>query len=105
MTSDSAATGPSGVVPGDGAWSTSFHAWNSRADFEAGAYDDAVLSSNGGLTLPTGVTDGSWTSPWHVPTAAFTSLVPSWQAETPAGSWVEIGLQVRTATTQSQWSR
>lgn len=90
--------------PGDGLWPTAFHAWTRPADFESGTYDGGITSTpDGGITLGAGTSAGQWTSGWHTPTEAFSHLVPSWQADTPAGSWVEIELQVGTATTQSQW--
>lgn len=89
----------------DGAWPTDFHAWSSRADFARGT-SEGVRGGRGrdsGITLAAGATTGTWTSTWHTPHDAFTQLVPSWQTSTPSGSWVEIGLQVRTPTTESQW--
>jgi Peptidase_C39 like family len=88
--------------PLDGAWPTDFHAWTTAADFAAGTAE-GVSAVGDAITLAAGATDGSWTSPWYAPAAGFSQLVPSWQPSTPSGSWVEIGLQVRTATTESQW--
>ena len=36
-----------------------------------------------------------WTSAWVPPGQAFTELVPSWAARTPAGSWVQVLVRVR----------
>jgi len=97
--------GPQEAAPqeaGPGAWPTDFTAWTTDADFAAGS-SDGVLLGGGAITLPAGATEGAWTSPWYQPPAGFTQLVPSWQANTPSGSWVEIGLQVRTATAESGW--
>lgn len=95
------ASGPDDV---GGAWPTDFHAWTSEHDFARGTGQDVrVIGDDGAVRLAAGATTGSWTSPWHTPSDAFTQLVPSWQTSTPSGSWVEIGLQVRTATTESQW--
>ena len=46
---------------------------------------------------------GSWTSPWVDPASGLTELVPSWQATTPGGSWVEVRARVRTAATTGSW--
>lgn len=44
----------------------------------------------------------AWTSSWTTPSHTFTHLVPSWNASTPAGSWIQVLLQVRdTAGTAS----
>lgn len=44
----------------------------------------------------------TWTSPWTTPATSFTQLVPSWNASTPAGSWIQVLVQVRdTAGTTS----
>jgi hypothetical protein len=100
---ESPATSPAGVP--DGAWPTDFNAWTTYGDFVRGSADGVRLSLAGGgaLTLRPGATEGSWTSPWYAPDDGFTHLVPSWHADTPSGSWVEIGLQARTATTESMW--
>lgn len=45
----------------------------------------------------------SWVSPEVVPGHPFTDLVPSWNARTPAGSWVEI--EARATEDGVHWSR
>ncbi|MCX6396600.1 MAG: peptidase C39 family protein [Propionibacteriales bacterium] len=37
----------------------------------------------------------TWTSGWTSPATTFTQLVPSWNASTPVGSWVQVLVQVR----------
>ncbi|MGI9157480.1 MAG: C39 family peptidase [Marmoricola sp.] len=37
-----------------------------------------------------------WTSHWITPRHVFTELIPSWQATTPANSWVQIGVRAKT---------
>lgn len=37
---------------------------------------------------------GSWTSPWLAP-QSFRRLIPSWNAITPAGTWLQVLVQVR----------
>ena len=39
-----------------------------------------------------------WTSPFHAPRFAATELIASWSAHTPAGTWIEVEAQARTAT-------
>lgn len=39
---------------------------------------------------------GRWTSPWVRPRFRLTEAVPSWRAETPAGTWVSIEMRGRT---------
>jgi peptidase C39-like protein len=58
---------------------------------------------DGALTLTAGATEGTWTSPWLTTPEPFTETVPSWQADTPGGSWLGLDLQVRTSTTESHW--
>ena len=40
---------------------------------------------------------GSWTSPWTEPGFALTELVPSWDARTPEGTFVQVQVRGRTA--------
>jgi hypothetical protein len=39
---------------------------------------------------------GSWTSAWHDPGFAFSQAVPSWNANTPARTWIQVELRART---------
>jgi hypothetical protein len=39
---------------------------------------------------------GSWTSAWHDPGFAFSQAVPSWNASTPARTWIQVELRART---------
>ncbi len=39
---------------------------------------------------------GSWTSAWHDPGFAFSQAVPSWNATTPAQTWIQVELRART---------
>ena len=41
---------------------------------------------------------GTWTSAEVGPGFDFTELVPSWNAHTPAGTWIEVSLRVTTST-------
>jgi peptidase C39-like protein len=55
----------------------------------AGAYDDPYGES--GISYQS----GSWTSDWTPVAFAFDELVASWNAETPAGTWIKIEMQAR----------
>ena len=39
-----------------------------------------------------------WTSGWVAPGHSFTELLPSWNAVTPAGTWVRVQARVRSST-------
>ena len=101
------AAGPvtAAASPEAGAWPTDFNAWTTYGDFVRGTSEDVqlMIAGDGAISLAGAATEGTWTSPWYAPPAGFTALVPSWQVNTPSGSWVEIGLQARTATTESMW--
>src|SRR3989441_7733023 len=58
-----------------------------------------------GIVLTAG-TKGIWTSGWQSTRFPFSQLIPSWTADTPAGSWVEVGIQARTAAgRETRWWR
>jgi hypothetical protein len=92
---------------GDGFWPTDFNAWTSPTDIGSGAFAGGAVNassgSDGAISLASGASQGTWTSPWYSAADPFSTLVPSWQADTPTGSWVEIEFQVQTATTTSGW--
>ncbi|MEP6814411.1 MAG: C39 family peptidase [Marmoricola sp.] len=39
-----------------------------------------------------------WTSTWVTPSHDFTQLIPSWQATTPADTWIQVGVRARTTS-------
>jgi hypothetical protein len=55
-----------------------------------------------GLTLEAG-DRGRWTGP--VVEAAFRETVPSWQADTPPGSWIEVDLRARVGGDWTDWAK
>src|SRR5438105_3066736 len=58
-----------------------------------------------GIVLSGGTT-GSWTSSWQTTRFSFSQLIPSWTADTPAGSWIEVEIQARTAAgRETRWWR
>ncbi len=46
---------------------------------------------------------GRLTSPVYGTATRFDTLVPSWRATTPAGTWVELQVRVRSSRTWTQW--
>ena len=83
-----------------------YTSWDTAADLAAGT-SRAVRVARGKLRLdsPTsarrvaGTTyeTGSWTSPWTEAGFALTELVPSWDARTPEGTFVQVQLRGRAA--------
>ena len=90
----------------------SFHASTTSADFTApgSSFEGARLTKAGGAitfgsaagTLAYSDAYGSpartysyarWTSPSFAPGFGFTELVASWNAETPAGTWIQVEMQ------------
>ncbi len=89
-----------------------FTTWDLAADFAAGKAS-GVAAAGGELRLdsPTQTRRyagktwdlGRWTSPWTAPGFAFTELVPSWEARTPKGTFVEVQVRGRSAQGTSSW--
>lgn len=90
-----------------GLWPVDFQSLAGQAEFESGELDPGVRATgradDTALALHSGAAAGTWTSRWHEPRSSFTQLIPSWQAQTPPGTWVTVGVQVRTDTTESRW--
>jgi Peptidase_C39 like family len=85
---------------------TDFHAWTSLADFASGhTSGGATVTAQGGgaLTLRSGSSFGSWTSPSYQTGFGVTELVTSWQAMTPQDSWVATQLSVEIGHRWSPW--
>lgn len=105
-----AGTGPAQAAPGR---PIAFTSWDSGVDLGAGTLDGArVTRGTVLLDAPTatqrydGVTydRGTWTSPWTTPGFAFTELVPSWEARTPPGTFVQVQVRGRAADgSRSSW--
>jgi len=55
---------------------------------------NTAIGESGGVILTNGTT-GTWISGWHEPGFPFTRLIPSWNAETPEGTWIGIDIQTR----------
>jgi hypothetical protein len=91
----------------------SYTAWDAGADLAAGTMR-GVRVARGKVRLDdpartaryrrTTWERGTWTSPWTTPGFAFTELVPSWEARTPAGTFVQVQVRGRTAGgNRSSW--
>ncbi len=88
-----------------------YHAWTSCSDWRSGTAEgtQTVSSGRAGLTIaaPLGTTDytdphtgttatweyARWTSPVHELSVPATEAIASWNAQTPAGTWLQIELQ------------
>ena len=72
-----------------------------------GQFDNVGLAQppETGIVLTAG-TKGIWTSGWQPTRFPFSQLIPSWSADTPAGSWIEVEIQARTAAgRETRWWR
>jgi len=77
--------------------SPSFHRVSTQAAFAEGALEGvAPVESDGDAITLMGTGPGSWTGPWVEPGFDVEELIPSWNAETPPGSVVEVELEART---------
>ncbi|MCX0242754.1 peptidase C39 family protein [Streptomyces drozdowiczii] len=98
------------------------HAWTTYTDWRCGdrAGTRAVAGRRAGLVIahPLGRTDytdphtgttaaweyATWTSPVHRSTVPATEVIASWNAETPAGTWIRIELCGRYSDgTETPW--
>lgn len=90
-----------------------YTAWGTEPELGAGAADGVRVESGAVLLDEPSRTAryagstwerGSWTSPWVTPGFAFTELVPSWEARTPAGTFVTVQVRGRSADgSRSSW--
>ncbi len=63
----------------------------------AGSYDDPYGQSG------IGYQSGSWTSDWMPVAFPFDELVASWNAETPASTWIKLEMQARGAGRETKF--
>jgi hypothetical protein len=63
----------------------------------AGSYDDPYGQSS------IGYQSGSWTSDWIPVAFPFDELVASWNAETPAATWIKLEMQARGAGRETKF--
>jgi hypothetical protein len=85
----------------------SFHAFPLASGTTSGTQikSGALVLASSGLSRATytdpfgyGTRDylgGTWTSPWFQTGFGFTELVASWNASTPAGTWIEVGMRAQ----------
>ena len=67
----------------------------------AGSYDDPFDSPDRGAIA---YQSGTWTSAWtDVTFGGFDELVASWNAETPAGTWISTEMQARGSGRETKW--
>jgi hypothetical protein len=90
-----------------------FHQWHTIGEFFSGHAEGLVPAPGGGLRIgrPAGTVEhtepllgttraydfGRWTSPLYRPGFDATQLVASWNASTPAGTWLQIEMRGHTA--------
>ena len=97
-----------------------YHGWTSTSDFDGGN-SNGVATSGDALTFQTATgslayddqgfgfpattyLSASWTSPVYAPGFGLTQLVTSWNADTPAGTWVQVEMRGTTnAGTATKW--
>lgn len=72
-----------------------FTRFASATAFKGGVLDGTQIDGET-LALAPGATRGTWTSPAVNPAFPFTRLVASWNAHTPAGSWMQVDVQAAT---------
>ncbi|GAA2512984.1 peptidase C39 family protein [Streptomyces gobitricini] len=122
-TGTAGATGPgSGRDPRASAGPVDNRFWTSYTDWRSGACVGTrpVLSRRPALVIgtPAGRTDytdphtgaattweyATWTSPEHRSTVPATEVIPSWNADTPPGTWIAVELKGRyTDGSESPW--
>jgi hypothetical protein len=65
--------------------------------YRAGAYRQGNFYNGGAFIV------GEATGPMVTPAFAFSEAVPSWNAETPSGTWVEVQLRARIGSRWTAW--
>jgi hypothetical protein len=72
--------------------------------FKAGMFAEGVGLTDAGLSLLGGVSSAWWLSEWREPGFAFSRLIPSWNADTPEGTWIQVEVQTRRANgAETKW--
>lgn len=82
-----------------------FDKHSTYAALNSGAKSKVVVRTTGGgmVRLAPGAGVGTLTSRAYPTSFAFDTLVPSWNASTPPGTWIEVRVRVRTSGTWSPW--
>jgi hypothetical protein len=86
--------------------------WQSTADWRTGR-NEGLRVERGQLRLATPVRtrtyraksydEARWTSAWTQTRFGATSMIPSWNAQAPAGTWLEVRVRARTADRTGSW--
>jgi hypothetical protein len=72
----------------------------------AAASGSCPLVASGGCIVLANGDRGTWTSEWLEVGFPFSQVIPSWNADTPPGTWIEVELQARTAASrETRWWR
>src|SRR4051794_19719100 len=80
-------------------WRPPFPAWElDGLQVVDGRLEINPAQPNSGLTV-----HGTAISPVHESPELFAELIPSWNAETPAGTWIEPRLRARVAGRWTDW--
>jgi hypothetical protein len=95
--------------------------WASAAQLKKGTFDGVRLSGSAlvlssprqkltytdpyGTRRKTTWSAGSWTSPWTSTGFGARTLIPSWSAKLPKGTWLRVVARVRSGSTVGSWDR
>jgi hypothetical protein len=86
--------------------------WQSSADWRSGR-NPGMRIERGQLRIAAPVRtrtyrtkvydEARWTSPWTQTRFGATSMIPSWNAQAPAGTWVEVEVRARIGDRTGSW--
>jgi hypothetical protein len=83
---------------------TGHRAWRAAEDaFSGWRGDGTEVSTNGVLRVRDGAREGEAISPVVRIGFAAREAIPSWNAATPAGTWLEVGLRGRVGSRWTRW--
>jgi hypothetical protein len=78
--------------------------WRAAEDgFAAWALSGVERTVDGEVRLARGRRSGEAISPVVTPAVRFTEAIPSWNAATPRGTWLEVGLRARAGSRWTRW--
>jgi hypothetical protein len=103
-----------GVGPATAAEKSAYPVAFRAFSFASGTTAGTQLDKGGGLVLtrsgltsvtyadpfgypPRDYLSGAWTSPWETTAFGFMELVASWNADTPAGTWIQVEMRATNA--------
>ena len=79
-----------------------FDSHDTQAELAVGR-EDGVVFRNGSARLSPGRTRGTLTSKAYATATRLDTLVPSWNALTPSGSWMQTDIRVRASGHWTPW--